>query len=321
FSAVSREGGLVLNNIILIVAAGTVFLGTFYPLLVELVGPDKISVGPPYYNRTFVPLMIPLLIAVAIGPLLRWKRDGLRAALSRANGAFVLAVLTAVVVTAFAGIKLVGAAAGLGLAAWLVFGSLTVLVRRTHLFADTPARSLRLALTTPRATYGMVLAHLGLGLFVAGVTCVTAWNQEQIVALAPGESVSAGGYEFTLTDVRGGAGSNYQSEQGTFAVTRDGEPVLTMTSERRFYPVSNRVTTEAGISPRGLTNLYIAFGEANDAGRWVVRVWYHPFVLLIWIGPILMALGGVLSLADRRMRIGAPAPKPAPTAITATAEA
>jgi len=320
FSAISREGGLVLNNIILIVAAGTVFLGTFYPLIIELLRPDKISVGAPYYNRSFVPLMIPLLLAVAVGPLLKWKRDGLRAALAHLNGAFVLAILTAIGVVAFAGISFVGAAGGLALAAWLVFASLTVLVRRTRLFTSPFARSMRLALSTPRATYGMVAAHLGLGLFVAGVTCVTAWNQEQIVALAPGESISAGGYEFTLTDVSGGAGSNYQSERGTFAVTRDGQPVMNMVSERRFYPVSERVTTEAAISPRGLTNLYVAFGEANDAGRWVVRVWYHPFVLLIWLGPVLMAFGGMLSLADRRMRIGAPAPKAARTSPAAAAE-
>ncbi len=317
FTVVSREGGLILNNILLLVAAGTVFLGTFYPLFVELLGPEKISVGPPFYNRSFVPLMIPLLIVLVFGPILKWKRDALADAAKRLRLAFGIAVVVAVLIAAVTGLANLGAALGLSLAAWLVFGSITVLTRRMRLGEVDAARSRQLLRTAPRATWGMVFAHLGLGLFVAGVTGVTAWQQERIVAVARGDVVEIAGYEVTLDEISSGARDNFQFERGLFSVSRQGREVLTMESERRFYPVSGRVTTEAAIAPRGLTNLYIAFGEPNDRGEWVARVWYHPLVLLIWIGPALMAFGGAVSLADRRLRFGAPATRRTATPVEA----
>ena len=304
FGKISREGGLILNNILLVTAAGTVFLGTFYPLLVEVLGPDRISVGPPYYNRSFVPLMVPLIIVVSIGAFLRWKRDDLRDALYRLRWVAILCVGVAVLLAVYLGPKNLGAGAGLVLALWLVSGAVAVLAVRVQLFRVSWRRSLDLAIRTPGALLGMVLAHAGLGLMVAGITCVTAWQQESVRSVPVGESVSIGGYEVRLTGVSTAVKDNFQSEIASFVVTRDGQMVTTMTSERRFYPVSETVTTEAGISAQGLTNLYLSLGGPDAQGAWIVRYYYHPYILLIWIGPILMAVGGLLSLADRRLRIG-----------------
>jgi cytochrome c-type biogenesis protein CcmF len=203
------------------------------------------------------------------------------------------------------GLKNLGAALGLALAAWLVVGTVLILVRRLQ----GSNRKWAMLRSTPAATFGMMFAHIGLGLFVAGVTSVSAWQEESVVALPIGGSIILAGYEFTLADVKEGAQSNYQFERGVFDVARGGQNLFSMMSERRFYPVSNRVTTEAAIKPRGVTNLYVAMGERQMDGKWVARFYYHPLVLLIWFGPALMALGGAVSLADRRMRIGAPSPK------------
>ena len=320
FGLVSREGGLVFNNIMLIAAAGTVFLGTFYPLIVEALGPDKISVGAPYFNRTFVPLMIPLLLAVAIGSFLRWKRDRLGRAIGKLRwpGLAALALTVAVGLTGRGAHLIAGLFLGLGL--WLVLGSLAILASRMKLGKVAPARAWQLLRNTPRASFGMVLAHAGIGLAVIGITTTTAWDQERILAMAPGDSVALAGYEITLGKVELLNGPNYQAERGAFLVSRDGRPFTTITSERRFYPVAGRVTTEAGIRPVWLSNLYIAIGEANDGGKWVARLYYHPLVLLIWIGPLLMALGGLVSLSDRRLRIGVGQRRAAAPAIGMPAE-
>ncbi len=306
FAPVSREGGLILNNIILVTATGTVFLGTFYPLFVDLIGPEKISVGAPYFNWTFVPLMIPLLLALVIGPFLRWKRDSLPDALTRARMPAILVLMSVGVILLIVGWRLLGAALAIGLGLWLIFGSFAILTQRIKLFSVPFPRSWQLARNTPRSVFGMILAHAGLGLAVIGIASVTAWEQESISAMAPGDQVEVGGFVFKLDRVDKIQGPNFNAERGIFLVTVDGRQVSTMTSERRFYPVSNRVTTEAGISARFPSNLYVAMGEPNNRGQWVARIYYHPMVLLIWIGPFLMAIGGFVSLSDRRFRVGAP---------------
>ncbi|WP_372604447.1 heme lyase CcmF/NrfE family subunit [Actibacterium sp.] len=306
FSPISREGGLVLNNILLVTAAGTVFLGTFYPLIVEMMGPDKISVGAPYFNRTFVPIMVPLLLAVSVGGVLRWKRDNLGAALKRLRGPAVLAIAALVAVYVGTGFMHPFAAGGIGLSVWLVLGALIPLLQRLRLSEVPLRRSLILFLTTPRATLGMVAAHIGLGLAVAGITCVAAFDSEEIAAIAPGQALNIAGYEVTLDRVKRLRGDNYQAEQAQFTVTKGGMPFTSFSSERRFYPVSGRATTEAGIDAHLLTNLYVALGDPDDRGRWVVRLYHHPLALLIWIGPLVMAFGGLISLTDRRFRVGAP---------------
>ncbi len=317
FSLVSREGGLVLNNIVLITAAGTVFLGTFYPLIVEMLGPDKISVGAPYFNRTFVPLMVPLFMAVVIGSFLRWKRDRLANAARKALWPALAALAVALAIALTGQGRHVIAGLFLGLGIWLVLGSLAILSSRMNLGRVSMARAWQLLRGTPRATIGMALAHAGIGLAVIGITTTSAWDEEHILAMARGDTVQVAGYDVTLGKMELLNGPNYQAERGSFTITRDGRPFATITSERRFYPVAGRVTTEAGIRAIWLSNLYIAIGEANDGGRWVARIYYHPLVLLIWLGPLLMALGGLVSLSDRRLRIGVPRRRAAAAAAAA----
>ncbi|GGE41542.1 heme lyase CcmF/NrfE family subunit [Actibacterium pelagium] len=303
FRIVSREGGLVLNNILLLVATGTVLLGTFYPLLVELVTPEKISVGPPYFNRSFIPIMVPLMLALSVGAFLRWKRDRLPDALKRLQWVAVGVAALIVLGVAVFGFSNVWPVLALGLAAWLVLGAIAVLLARFQLNKGLP-RAWQLARNTPPAVYGMVMAHAGLGLLVAGITAVSAWQEEQIVSLPIGGAVDAGSYTFTLDNVTIDRGPNYEAQQAFISVTNGDKLISNMRAERRFYPNSSNVTTEAAISPRFLTNLYASLGGPADGGQWVIRVYYHPLVLLIWFGPLLMSLGGVVSLADRRLRLG-----------------
>jgi cytochrome c-type biogenesis protein CcmF len=319
FSPVSREGGLVLNNILLVTAAGTVFVGTFYPLFVDLITGDKISVGPPYFNRTFMPLMVPLILAVVVGMNLRWKRDTLLATLKRGRWALVPVVAAFAVALLLGGVGKLFGAFGLAIGLWLVFGSFAWVATRISLFRSPLERSLSLARTTPRALYGMVIAHIGLGLAVIGISLVSAWQQESIKSINPGEMIQIGGYDVRLDRVRGLLGPNYDAERAVFVVSKDGLNQGEIYSERRFYPSSGRQTTEAAISPRLLSNLYIAIGEPNAKGAWAVRAYWHPFVLLIWIGPLLMAFGGLVSLSDRRFRLGAPSRAPRPRPLVAGA--
>jgi len=319
FAIVSREGGLVLNNALLSVAAGTVFIGTFWPLVVDFLGQDKISVGPPFYNRTFVPVMAPVLLAMVVGPMLRWKRDDLTAALARLRWPAVAA--TGVVL--FVLIMMFGTglfvALGFGVAAWLILGSLWPLVGRLKLGGAPFDTSLRLALNTPPSTYGLIVAHAGMGVVVAGITGMTAFQGENIRLMRIGETTHLAGYTFTLRDVGKGKGPNYDFERGTFVVEGSMGRAFVMLPERRFYPVRQQSTTQAAITTNLLWNLYISFGEDNGKGQYAVRLYFHPLVAWIWGGALLMALGGALSLTDRRLRIGMPQRTPvrAGTAVAA----
>ncbi|UFZ08589.1 heme lyase CcmF/NrfE family subunit [Bradyrhizobium ontarionense] len=307
FAAVSRESGLVLNNVLLTAAVATVFLGTFYPLLVDMLGNDKISVGPPYYNMTFVPIMVPVLLAMVIGPVLKWKRDLLVAALQRLRlvGGLAALVTVAMLIATFGRHVLV--AFFFGIAVWLVVGSLMILVHRVRLGTTTPlATSLNLARTTPLAVYGLVLAHAGMGVTVAGITGMTAWASEKVQMLRPGQSLQLAGYDIKLRSIGKFPGPNYEAERGTFDITRNGKPFTQLSSERRFYPVRQQLTTAAGIRTNLIWNVYVTLGDPDDKGAWAVRCYYHPLVPLVWIGALLMACGGFISLADRRLRVGAP---------------
>ncbi len=306
FSAVSRESSLVLNNVILISATATVMLGTFYPLLVEAVTNDKISVGPPFYNLTFVPMMIPLLAVLAIGPMLKWKRDRLSEALPKLKWAAAATVAGTLAVMAATFGAHIFAALALGLAMWVVFGSLAVLAHRIRLFHVPLARSWEMLLTTPRAVIGLVLAHAGMGITAAAITVMTAWEHEELRALPVGGQLDLGSYQVTLTSITRPPGPNYETERANFDVTSDGKFVSSVFSERRFYNVRGMQTTEAGIYTNGLVNVYLAIGERNDTEQWTVRAYYHPGAPWIWLGPFIMTLGGFVSLSDRRLRIGAP---------------
>jgi cytochrome c-type biogenesis protein CcmF len=323
FAPVSREGALTLNNMLLLVAAGTVFLGTFYPLAIDLMTSDKISVGPPYFNLTFVPIMVPLLVAMAIGPMLKWKRSDIREALARLKlPALAVVAIIAVVALLSLGrglLAVVAPAIGMGLATWLIGGSLAMLAYRVRLGLSPYETTVRLARTTPLAFYGLVLAHAGMGVTVAGVTGMSAWATEAVRQLEPGTTFEHAGYVVRFRDVQVVAGANYESQQATFDVSLRGRSLTTLVSERRFYPVREQMTTLAGIRTNMISNIYITIGEPAGDGSFPVRFYYHPLVPWIWLGFLIMALGGFVSLADRRLRVGSPQSARKPAMISSPA--
>lgn len=306
FAPVSREGSLVLNNLLLSVAAATVFLGTFYPLIIDLIGKDKISVGPPYYSITFVPMIVPLLLAMAVGPMLKWKRSDLRRDLGGLRYPAIAAAIAVVVVLALTYGRDFLAALFMGVAVWLLAGSCAALTERIRLGRVPFMTSLNLARTTPRAVSGLVIAHAGMGLTVAGITGMSARATEKIELLRPGESMQLSGFDLRLKSVSVVLGPNYHAERASFDILRGGRRMAAIVSERRFFPVRQQQTTSAGIRTNLLSNIYVAIGEPDGRGAWTVRFYYHPFVPWIWLGALTMALGGFVSLSDRRLRVGMP---------------
>jgi cytochrome c-type biogenesis protein CcmF len=306
FAPISREGALVLNNVLLACGCATVFLGTLYPLFLDAVGGPKLSVGFPFFNRTFAPLMVPMIIAVGIGPMLAWKRGDLLGALQRLWVAYIataLVVLVAFYVT-YGGPVL--AVLGLGMSAWLFAAVLTEFAERIRLFRAPFGDSIRRALHLPRSSYGMTVAHLGLAVSVAGFAA-SAYAQEAIEILKPGGSISIAGYQLTLEHVDRVPGPNYSADDATIRVTRGGEFVTEMHPERRFFPLQQQTTGETAIRTNLLADLYVALGDSDTAGGWTVRVYWKPLVPWIWIGAVVMAFGGLVSLSDRRWRVGAAA--------------
>ena len=306
FAAVSREGSLALNNVLLVSAAATVFLGTFYPLLIDLFGRDKISVGPPFYARTFVPIMLPLLLAMVIGPALKWKRDLLSSPASKLRMALIAAIAAILIVAASTGGSHLLTALGLGLSMWIVAGSLAMVAQRIKLFRASAPASLALARHAPRSFYGMVIAHAGIGIVVGAITTVSTWQQENILMMKAGEAASIAGYSIMLREVSRMPGSNYDAERGIFDISRNGAPVAALAAERRFYPVQQQQTTQTGIHTSLISNIYVALGDPGEQGGWTVRIYYHPLAPWLWFGGMTMALGGFISLSDRRFRVGAP---------------
>ena len=306
FAPISREGGLVFNNLLLTTACGTVLLGTLYPLFLDALTGQKVSVGPPYFNATFIPLMTPLIAAVVIGPMLSWKRGDLGAALARlwiVAGATVAAVLIAWWLLADGPIL---ALLGIALAAWLGIGSLKELADRVQLFTSPPAASWRRLRRLPRATFGMTLAHFGVALSVLGITASEAWQSERQLIMRPGDQVEIADYAFTFVGARDLKGPNYASVQGIFSVTRAGEPEIVMLPETRNYTDPPMETTEADIRAGWGGDLYAVIGESDGTGGYAIRLHYKPLVGWIWLGALVMALGGGVSLSDRRHRVGAP---------------
>ena len=320
FRPISREGGLVVNNLLLSTALATVFIGTLYPLFLEAATGEKVSVGPPFFHAAFVPAAMPLLLAMAVGPMLAWKRGDLAAALERLWAAALLSAGAAGLAWWAGGGEGLGPAVGFALAAWLAGGTLTEWTGRIGLFrapfASVPARIAGL----PRAAHGMALAHLGLAVFVCGAVADGFWREEAVASLRPGETMRVAGYEVALEGVAEAPGPNYRAERARLAVARDGAPVAILEPERRFYPVQRTATTEAAIHATLLGDLYAALGEGDARAGWVVRVWRNPLVAWIWIGCGLMVAGGLVSLSDRRLRVGAPRRRragPAPGAAAA----
>jgi cytochrome c-type biogenesis protein CcmF len=322
FRPVSREGGLLLNNLLLSAAAASVLLGTLYPLLLEATGGEKVSVGPPFFNAVFLPLMAPLVVAMAVGPLLPWKRADLLPALGRLWFAGAAALGAAAVGLAFYHGRSLTGLLGLALAAWLFAGTLIELARRVGLFSTGLGGSLRRAAGLPRATWGMTLAHAGLAVAIAGMTASAVWKEERIQMMKPGDRVEVGGYMLTLLDAEEVPGPNYDALRGRFAVAdEDGEPFTVLTPEKRFYPVEGRDTTEAAIRSTIAGDLYAVIGEPQAGGGFVTRLYFEPLVPWIWGGIGLMVLGGLVSLSDRRHRVGAPARSRSGTQLGAAAGA
>jgi cytochrome c-type biogenesis protein CcmF len=310
FAPVSREGALLLNNLLLATACATVLLGTLYPLLLEAVGGPKISVGPPYFNATFVPLMVPLLIAIPIGSMLAWKRGDLAGVLGRLKFALLIAALALLVQLGFSRGAQLLAAGAMAIAVWLLVGTLWELIERVQLLRLPPARSWQRARGLPRASYAMTLAHFGVGVLVAGVTASSAWQSEAILVLQPGQSARLAGYSFTLARLDDRQGPNYVLRRAVVDVTRDGSPVATLTPEKRYYPVEGQPTSEAGIDMGFWRDLYVVLGDPAEGapGGHTMRIYVNPLVMWIWGGVAIMGVAGLISLSDRRHRVGAPSP-------------
>ncbi|HEV3176939.1 MAG TPA: heme lyase CcmF/NrfE family subunit [Stellaceae bacterium] len=308
FAPISREGALVLNNLLLATGAATVFIGTLYPLFLDAMGGDKVSVGFPFFNRTFVPLMVPLLIAMPFGPLLGWKRGDLLAASQRllfAAGAAIAVVLAVLLVVHPA---VVLATLGLGLAAWIGAGSLIEWSERVQLFRGSLKDSLARARHLPRAAYGVTLAHLGVAVTVAGIAA-SAWESERIDLVHPGDSVAIAGYDLRLDKVEPATGPNYTADRATVTVTRNGALVTVMHPEKRLFTVQQMPTTFTAIRTDLLSDLYVVLADGDGKGAWTLRVYQKPLVPWIWLGCGVMALGGLMSLSDRRWRVGAAVPR------------
>jgi cytochrome c-type biogenesis protein CcmF len=312
FAPVSREGALVLNNLFLTVAAATVLLGTLYPLILEAATGQTISVGPPYFAMTFTPLMLVAFIILPAGPLLSWKRADAKGAIQRLALAGGLAIACGFVFWLAFEPKKALAAAGIAIGAWLILGALAEVIERIRLFRVPVAEVSRRARGLPLGAWGMTLAHAGLGVFVLGAVAETSFKLEAADALPIGGSVITGPWKATLTDVRIVEGPNYLAEQGVVTVTSvDGRATpRTVTSERRFFPAGGQTTTEVGLDFRGLDDVYVVMGErrATPGGEqaWSVRLYHNPWARLIFLGPAIMCLGGVLSLMDRRLRLAMP---------------
>ncbi|NRP71212.1 Cytochrome c-type biogenesis protein CcmF [Ensifer psoraleae] len=307
FAPISREGALVLNNLILTTATATVLTGTLYPLVLEALTGDKISVGAPFFNMTFGLLMLPLLFAVPFGPLLAWKRGDLTGVAQRLFVAAAVGLLAGAVYYYAMNGGPVLALFGIALGAYLIAGALTDLILRSGIGKVAANVAWKRLSGLPRSAFGTALAHAGLGVTLIGIVAVTAFETETVVEMKPGMMVDAGGYALRFDGIRQGRGPNYTEETGHFTVSRGGVVITEIWSSKRLYTARRMPTTEAGIRTFGLSQLYVSLGDPMTDGGIVVRIWWKPLILCIWGGALVMMAGGIVSLSDRRLRVGAPA--------------
>ena len=298
FQPFSRETLLLLNNIFLVVAAASVLLGTLYPLVMDALGLGQLSVGPPYFNAVFIPVMLPFFAAMGVGPYVRWKQ-GDATATSRSLRVTAIVALAAglvavVIARAEGGLFM---AAGVVLAVWVAGSALRELLARLRQRLTSRHASL------PRAVLGMSIAHLGAASLVLGVTVTSLLGVEQDVVLKTGEGIDVAGYHFAFQGVHPEKGPNYDALQGVFQVSRSGEPVAVMRPEKREFASVGSVTTTAAIEPGLFRDLYLALGNSLDKDQWSVRIEYKPLVRFIWLGGLLIMLGGLLAASDRRYRL------------------
>ena len=302
FSPVSRESGLILNNLLLVVSTIVVFVGTIWPLLAELVMGRKLSVGAPFFELAFTPFMIILALALPVGAILPWKRAQLSRSGKPLFGAIILSITLGLLVWSLQTGGRMMAPIGLGLAGWVILGTLTDLIVRTRMLQLGFIAGLIRLCKLPRADWGKAFAHIGLGLTIFGIAAITAWESEDIRIAKVGERFEVSGYTFQFDDIKKINGKNYTADVGNISVFFDGRLVATLKPEKRFYPVQRMPTTEAGINSTLTRDLYIALGDVQGDG-WTIRTYVKPFAVWIWIGCMVMAMGGILSMSDRRLRI------------------
>jgi cytochrome c-type biogenesis protein CcmF len=303
FELVSRETALLLNNVLLLVAMFTILVGTLYPLFLDALNAGKISVGPPYFNAVFAPLMLPLVFIIGVGPFLRWKKASLSETLKKLFKIIVIGLLIGLALPYIvAGKTSILVVLGITLAAWSICAALYYLFKNVFR-NDAKLNSLQRFKKIPRATYGMVVAHIGIGIFVLGVTFVGAFEEEKEVPMRVGEKVEMAGYEFGFNGVKNIQGPNYSSKQGSLSVYKNDKLVATLLPEKRTYLVQQNPMTEPGIDTGFLRDIYVALGEQIDNEAWGMRLYYKPFIQWIWMGAALMALGGLLAALDRRYRL------------------
>ncbi|MGX1321298.1 cytochrome c-type biogenesis protein CcmF [Bradyrhizobium sp. USDA 377] len=308
FAPISREGALVLNNLLLTVACAVVLFGTLYPLAMEMLADFKMSVGAPFYNLTFAPLFALLLLAVPFGPMLAWKRGDLLGVTQRLLAAGIAGLVAVAIAWGWASGGATLAPLAIGLGVFVIAGAVTDLVERTGLVRLPFATVLHRARGLPRSAWGTAFAHAGLGVALIGIVCETTWNSEYIATMKQNEVAHIAGYDVKLDGLLQRQGPNYREMIAEFNVSRDGETLSVMTPSKRSFTTRGSSTTEAALLTRGASQLYISLGDATAQDAIAVRIYHKPLVLLIWWGPVLMAFGGVLSLSDRRLRVGAPKP-------------
>ena len=304
FEPLSRESMLLANNVVFAAAAGSVLLGTLYPLALDASGLGKISVGPPYFETVFAPLMAPALFLMGVGPLARWKKASLPDLATRLRWAFAASVVAGLLLPFAMGRWSAFVAFGLLLALWITASGVVQLYEKVRNAANGASAWTRLR-STPRATYGMLLAHFGVAVFVVGVTLVKGYESEKDVRMEQGDTVELGGYTFRLVGVRDVQGPNYVAGRAQMEVSRNGRPVTTLYPEKRIYTVQNSPMTEAAIDFGFTRDLYVSLGDAVSATAWVVKVQIKPFIDWIWGGCLLMAIGGAIAASDRRYRLAA----------------
>ncbi|QEN90174.1 heme lyase CcmF/NrfE family subunit [Labrys sp. KNU-23] len=308
FAPISREGALILNNLLLTVSCFAVFIGTLYPLALEALTGGKVSVGPPFFDLTFGPLMLAVLVVMPFGPFLAWKRGDLTGAMQRLGAAIGLAILAALVTLWLKQGGPVLAPVGAGLAFFIMAGAVVEIAGRIKLFREPLGSSLRRATGLPRSAFGTAFAHFGVGVTLMGIVAASAWQSETIVAMKPGDTASFGRFQATYVGSVPKRGSNYTATEARFVIRRDGVEISRISSSKRFYPARQMPVTETGISTHGFDQIYIGLGDNLADGAIAARLYDKPLITLIWLGCLVMAFGGLLSLSDRRLRVGAPKP-------------
>ncbi len=304
FDRVSRESLLLGNNVLLLAAAGAVLLGTLYPLALDALGLGKISVGPPYFDTVFAPLMAPVVLLMGVGPLARWKASSAAELARKLKWPALASCIAALLLPWWAGRWSLGVAAGLFLAAWVFASTVAVLAERLRGERGEAwgTRLIRLQ-RSPRSFFGMLLAHAGIGVFIVGVTMVKGYEVEQDVKMSVGDGVTVGAQRFVFKGVQETTGPNYAAVRATIEVQRDGAAPIILSPEKRLYKVQQMPLTEAAIDSGLTRDLYASLGEPLDEKTWTVRIYIKPFIGWIWGGALLMALGGLLAVSDRRYRV------------------